>query len=140
MGYVTIAILALTAVGLLFGTLFGAMRGRNRAILRLILVLGCVVAAILLRGIVVDFVMDVNVGEGTLKEELVASFTEGDMNMPQSMQDLIVTLVEILIGLVAFFILFIALRLVSWMIIFPICKTGQLVLFVPYSQLNFIYK
>lgn len=122
MGYVTIGIIALTAIGLFFGMLFGAMRGRNRAILRLVLVLICVVAAILLRGVVVDFVMDINMGDGTLKDELVAAFNDGDMNLPQSMQDLIITLVEIIIGLAAFFVLFIALRFVSWMIIFPICK------------------
>lgn len=122
MGYVTLAVLILTVAALLFGALFGMMRGGNRAILRLGLVLLSIVLAIVLRGAFVDTIMNINVGEQTLKESLVAAFESGDTQLPETICNLIFALVEILIGLVLYFALFIVLRLLTWMIFFPILK------------------
>ena len=122
MGYVSLAFLALTGVALLFGTLFGMLRGRNRSILRLILIVICAVTAILLRGVVVDVLMGINIDGETLEETLLAVFNEGDVNFPESMQHLIFAMIEIVVGLISYFVLFFALRIVTWIIIYPICK------------------
>ena len=63
MGYVTLGVLVLTGVALLFGTLFGLIRGSRRALLRLILVIISAVGAILLRGVLVNFVINLHIGE-----------------------------------------------------------------------------
>ena len=122
MGYITLAVLILTLAALGFGALFGMMRGRNRAILRLILVVVSIVLAVALRGVIVNVVMDINVGDGTVKETLLAAFNEGDASLPSSMTDLLLALVEIIVGMIAFFLLFIVLRLLTWILIFPILK------------------
>ena len=119
MNTIAMGILIFTLVSLLFGALYGRMRGRNRAILRLALIVLSVVLAILLRGTVVDAIMGINVGDGTIKESMSSAF--GD-SLPESMQSLIFALVEIMIGLMAFFLLFIALQFVTWLILFPILK------------------
>lgn len=122
MGYVSLAFIVLTAIALVFGTLFGMKRGRNRAILRLILIVICAVTAILLRGVIVDTLMGIKIEGKTLEETLLAAFNEGDVSLPASMQNLIFAMIEIVVGLVSYFVLFFALRLVSWIIIYPICK------------------
>lgn len=122
MGYITLAVLILTLAALGFGALFGMMRGRNRAILRLILVVVSIILAVALRGVIVDVVMDIEIGGETVKETLLAAFSEGDAALPSSMTDLLLSLVEIIVGMVAFFLLFIVLRLFTWILIFPICK------------------
>ena len=66
--------------------------------------------------------MDLELGDGTLKEMLAEAFTSGDMELPSSMINLIFTLIEIIIGIVAYFVAFIALRLVSWILLYPILK------------------
>lgn len=119
MNTIAMGILIFTLISLLFGALFGRMRGRNRAILRLALIVLSVVLAILLRGVIVDTIMGINVGDGTIKESMSSAFGK---DLPESMQSLIFALIEIMIGLVAFFILFIMLQFVTWILVFPILK------------------
>lgn len=122
MGIITLAVLGLTAVGLLFGALFGAIRGRARALLRLILVVLSAVLAFALRGFVVDLVMDINVEGATLKETLISGFGSGEEAMPAGMQNLVFALLEIIIGFVSYFILLFVIRLLTWIFIFPFLK------------------
>ena len=122
MSYITIGVIALTAIAILFGTLWGMGRGRNRSILRLILIIGCVAGAIFLRPIIVKVIMGIDTGEGTIAEMLASSMGGGESEMPEAFTNLLLALVEISFGLVSYFVAFFALRLVSWIIIFPICK------------------
>ena len=122
MGMITLVMLGLTAVGLGFGALFGLMRGRNRAILRLIMVAVCVVVAIVLRGPLTKVVMGININGQTLEQTLLSLFNQGEMTFPESVQTLVLSLVEIIVGLLAYFIAFFALRSVTWAVVFPICK------------------
>ncbi len=122
MGYLTLGVLALTVIALGFGTLFGMMRGRNRALLRLVLIIVCVGLAIALRGVVSDVIMGIDFGGETLKDMLSESLMQGDTALPESMQNLIFALVEVCIGLIAFFLLFFVLRFITWVLVYPICK------------------
>lgn len=122
MGYITIGMLALTAIALLFGTLFGMRRGRNRSILRLILIIGCVAGAIFLRPVLTDIIMGIDTGDGTLAEMLASGFNQGEQAMPEAMQNLMFALVEIIFGLISYFIIFFVLRFITWILIFPILK------------------
>ncbi len=122
MGYLTIAVLALTAISIIFGMLFGLKRGRNRAIARLILIVLSAVLAFLLRGVIVDFLMGLNIGEGTLKETLAEALSGGETALPESLTSLVFALVELIIGLASFVLLFFILRFITWLIIFNILK------------------
>lgn len=122
MGYITIAILALTAISIIFGMIFGLKRGRNRAIARLILIVLSAALAFLLRGILVDVLMEINVGEGTIKEVLANALSGGETALPESLTNLVFALVELIIGLVAFMLLFFVLRFITWLLIFNILK------------------
>ncbi len=114
MGYITIAMIALTVIALLFGTLYGMGRGRNRSILRLILIIGSIVGAIFLRETVVKSILESNVGQ-----ELLISLGKG---LPSDYQDITFILINIILNVVVYFVLFNVLRIVSWLIIFPILK------------------
>ena len=122
MGYISLGILAFTGISLLFGWLFGLMRGRNRAILRLCLIVLSVIVAIVARKAVVGAVMNLNLGDGTVMEMITEALNSGETQLPQAIQDIVFALVEIIIGLVSFFVILLALSFVTWLIVFPICK------------------
>jgi flagellar biosynthesis/type III secretory pathway M-ring protein FliF/YscJ len=71
---------------------------------------------------VVDTVMGIKVGGKTLKATIAGAFSTGGMEFPESIQNLVFALVEIIIGMVAYFVILIVLRLVSWIILFPLLK------------------
>ena len=108
MGYITMAITAITLAALVFGFLFGLMRGLNRSILRLVLVVASAVIAIFARGYLVDIVMEVETGNGTIEQMLIASLSEGNA-LPASLQSLVLALVEIIAGLFVFYLIFLVL-------------------------------
>ncbi len=122
MGTITLVVLALTAVGLLFGALFGLIRGRDRAILRLVLVIVSVILALALRGAVVDTVMNLEIDGATIQETLMEEFSSEGESIPAGLQNLIFALIEILIGFVAYFILLFVLRFLTWFFLFPFLK------------------
>ena len=121
MGYLALGVLILTIIAIVFGMLFGMGRGRNRSILRLILIIGCVLGAFFLRGTVTEIIMGIETGEGTMAEMLASSFG-GESGIPEGMQTFVVSLVEVLIGLIAYFLVFFVLRFITWIIIYPIFK------------------
>ena len=122
MGYLSMGLMGLTILLLVFGFLFGLMRGLNRSILRLGLVIVSAVIAFLARDIIVDIVMDMDTGEGTVREMLLLSLATDSTGMPESIQAIVVALCEITIGLLGFYVLFIVLQFLTWLILFPILK------------------
>jgi hypothetical protein len=76
----------------------------------------------LTKNIVIFIVLEINIDGQTIKELIASAFSQGDANIPASMQNLIFTLVEIIIGLVVYFVLFFVLRFITWILVFPICK------------------
>ena len=106
MGYLTLGILAITVYQLIMGALSGLMRGRNRAILRLGLVIASAFLAIALRGMVIKAVMGIEFEGQTLDQMLMGLLNNGEVALPESLQNLALVLVEIVIGLLTYFILF----------------------------------
>jgi hypothetical protein len=80
------------------------------------------VLAVLLRGAFVDSVMNIKVGEETLRQTLVSAFENGETEIPPTIANLIFVLFEILISFVLYFGLFIVLRFLTWAVFFPILK------------------
>ncbi len=118
MGYVSIGVVAITVLIVAYSTLVGALRGRNRALLRLILVLACGVAAFLLRETVMNMLMEIEV-QGKTVGSLVGGYFE---DLPESTAEVISLLMNTIIVFVVYLVSFEALKGVSWMIIYPICK------------------
>ena len=120
MGIITSVVLGLTLVGMFFGALFGLIRGRERALLRLVLVILSAVLAICCRGAIVDTVLNLQIEGSTVSDMIMGIFQEG--NIPQGIQNLIISLVEILIGIVAYLILLLVFRFLTWFVAFPVLK------------------
>lgn len=120
MNYFVLGAWVLTVVFILSGFLCGLIRGRNRSILRVCLVVVCAVAAFFLRTVVADAIMGIETNGETLLEMLQNSFTSSEMSA--EMTDIICAVVEGLIGAVCFIILFVALRFVTWALIYPFLK------------------
>lgn len=120
MNYFVLGAWVLTVVFILSGFLCGLIRGRNRSILRVCLVVVCAVAAFFLRTVVADAIMGIEINGETLLKTLQSSFTNSEMSA--EMTDIICAVVEGLIGAVCFIILFVALRFVTWALIYPFLK------------------
>ena len=119
MGYITMAMLGLTAFFMFFGFILGLLRGFNRSFLRLILVLASFVAAIALRSTFASIIMNLDVGGETLAQSIASGI--GD-SLPSALQDIIFVLLEIVIGFAGYFVIFVGLLIITWLIVFPICK------------------
>ncbi len=122
MGYFTLGVLGFSAIQVVFSTLLGLIRGRNRSILRLFLIIGSAVGAYFLIGALVPVIMNINVGEaGTMKEMLSEAFT-GEVAIPEKLQAIIFTLVEVVLGIAVYILVFFVLKFLSWIILYPIFK------------------
>ena len=122
MGYISLGILVLTGIILLFSTLFGIKRGRNHSILRLILIFGCIAGAIFLRPVLFNVISNIETEQGTLIEMVMSFFNQGGQPLPEEAQKMLSALIQIVIAFVIYFALFYGLRIISWLIIFPIFK------------------
>ena len=116
----TTIILLLTAVFLVLGFLLGFLRGFNRSVLRAVLVIASLVLAFAFRGVVTNILMGLDIGGQTLKDSIVSAFSDG--SLPASLQNLVMVLAEIMIGIVAFLAVFLVLCFITWLIVFPILK------------------
>ncbi len=122
MGYVTLAILGITLLCVLFGALLGLVRGFRRSLVRLILVIvSLLLAVFVLRKTFVNVIMNINVGGETLEQTLIGALNESG-ELPASIMSLISALVEIILGLVGYFVVYGALSAITWMLIYPIIK------------------
>lgn len=123
MNYVELGIWIITGIALVFSIIMGLARGSRRATLRLVLVLLCAVVTFLLKDYVTNTILNTTVTESgvqmTLQEYLLSVLPE---EMQQLGESVVIPLVKVIVGVVVFAILFWALKLVSWMILYPICK------------------
>jgi hypothetical protein len=81
-----------------------------------------IVGAALLRGVIADLLLDVEVSGETIRESILAGFNLNTTQYPKAIVDLFNTLIEIIFGLAVYFVLFNFLRFLTWIIIFPIIK------------------
>ncbi len=123
MNYVEIGIWAITGIAVVLSVLLGMMRGARRAVLRLILVLVCIVAAFCLKDFVTNTLLTTEIAMGetttTIQDYVLTSLPEEVSSLGESV---VIPLIRIIVGVVIFLVLFWALKLVSWIILYPICK------------------
>ena len=121
MDIITTVVLSLTLVGMALGALFGFLRGRERALLRLVLVIISAILAIALRGVIVDAIMNIDIDGSTLKESFFG-VSSSDSSTYVAVSNLLLVIFEILMGIVAYFILLFSLRFLTWLLVFPFLK------------------
>ncbi len=123
MNYIEIGIWAITGIALVLSVLLGMIRGARRSVLRLILVLVCVVAAFCLKDFVTNTLLTTEITTGetttTIQDYVLTSLPEDVSSLGESF---VIPLIRIIVGVVVFLVLFWALKLVSWIILYPICK------------------
>ena len=120
LGYISIGVLGFTGLCLVLGIILGIIRGAKRSVLRFVIVLACALAAFLLRNTFVETVKGIEIQGKTITmliEEALASGAE-----QESIKNLVTALVNIIISLGCYFVIFFGLQLVTWMIIFPLFK------------------
>ena len=121
MNYITLVMVGLTVLPILFGALLGLLRGSRRALLRLILIVVCVAVAFALTGVVTKAVMNMQIEAigGTvidyLKQVLLG-------NLPESMAEFAIPIAQSILQVVIFLLLFSVLLLLTWAIVYPLCK------------------
>ena len=118
MGYVTIGVLGLTALVLIASVLFGVIRGARRSILRLILILVCGVGAFLLRNVVKDLLLNLQIEGESFSQVLMNTLGE----LPESLANLFNSLFDVLFVLIVYLLVFYALRFVTWILVYPFLK------------------
>lgn len=123
MNYIELGIWVITGIALGFSVLMGLVRGSRRATLRLVLVLICAVATFCLKNFLADILLNTTVtidGAATTIQDYIVTA------LPEEMQELgatiVIPLVRVIVGVVIFLLLFWVLKLVSWIILYPICK------------------
>lgn len=116
--YIIIAFWSVTALALVLGIVMGAVRGTNRSILRLILVLVSAVAAFFMRNWITDLVLNAQVGETTLQQTILDALGS-DL---QALGDTVIIMIKVMASAVVFFAVFYLLKLITWMIVYPLCK------------------
>lgn len=125
--YLILAVLALTVAPIVFSILLGLIRGSRRSLLRLILVLVCAVLAFVLCGVVANKVLEADVSM-VVQDEEIGSMTLAEylQNMlgedMEDMSDFIVPIVKSIVKVVMFLVLFEVLKLITWIIVYPLCK------------------
>ena len=121
MGIVSTAFVIILAVCAVFGTLLGMLRGLNRAALRFGLVVLSLVISLLIYAPITKAMLGFNLGGFTVEgyvNELFANMG----SVPESFLGLVFSLVQILIGIIIFVLVFLALGFLTWLIAFPILK------------------
>ena len=119
---ISYGIIGFTVLCLLGGFLSGLIRGFIRSLLRFILVVACAALAWFLRAVLVDTVLKIQIGGQTIEAKITELLSNGEMNMPEAMQDLIFVIVRIFCNVICFLVAFVALRAVTGAIVFPILK------------------
>lgn len=109
-------VFGLAAVSVVLGLLLGLFRGFSRALFRLLLLGGCVAGALLLKDTVGKTLMQTPFLNGeTLPDYIVGQLPE---NLA-SLSEFVLPVVEIVVGILAFLVLFLGLQICS-AILFPI--------------------
>jgi len=115
MDILSIAIIGITVFFALFGTLFGLKRGAVRSAVRLGIVVLAFLITWLAKGAYVNAILSIDIEGQTLNEMLIESM--GDMG---ALSEIVVLLVESLLGIILFVLVFLALKFITAIIFFVI--------------------
>ena len=114
-------IMSFTIFCIVWGFLLGLIRGRNRSILRCIIIVGCAIAAFFLKDALIEGAMSMEIEGETLEDALIGSMMESG-NLPEYLSNMIISLIEVIVGLVCFLVMFFGLQMGTWLVLFPILK------------------
>ena len=122
MGTISIAYLSVLALCVVVDTLLGLIRGRNRSLLRFGLVVASLVVSLLVYKPITDAVMNVKVEGYSISMSILEAFTSSSVALPESLLNLIIALVQIVLGVFVFIGVFLVIKFITWLVAFPILK------------------
>ena len=125
MNWINLALAVLTIAPIVLSMLLGLLRGSRRAFLRLILVLLCAVGAFLLCGLLVNVVLEIDISAIVKQDEAVTVQQYLQQLFGEKLESLVdytLPLVQCLVKVVLFWVLFLLLRILTWLIVYPLCK------------------
>lgn len=123
MGYITIVVLGLTILTIVCGVFMGFMRGLNHSLLRLALVIVSAVLAVALHKVIVTPLLEIKINGLPILDYVFNTIsTNFNLTLPESLQNIARAMVEILLGFISYFILFYAIKFLTWAILYPIGK------------------
>ena len=125
--YLILIVAVLTFVPIVVGILLGLLRGSRRALLRLLLVLLSAVVAFALCGVVANSLVTLDIsglvgGEG---EDPLTVVDVLQQYLGESFKDVstyLVPFAQSLVKILSFLVLFLLLQLLTWAIVYPLCK------------------
>ena len=126
MNNIILAIVMLTVLPILASVLLGLLRGSRRSLLRLGLVLVSLVLAFALCGVVANALLGVDVsrfveGDGSMTvSEYLQQILLSDI--PDGVTTIALAIVQSMVKVVVFLLLFLLFRFLTWAIAYPICK------------------
>lgn len=116
------AIIIVSVFCVLVDTLLGLVRGRNRSLLRLGLVIASLVISLLIYKPITAAIMNVQIAGYSINMSILEAFRSSAASLPESMFNLVIALVQIILGVFVFIAVFLAVKLLTWLIAFPILK------------------
>lgn len=119
MEYIVYIVIASLAIPLVFGLLLGMIRGSRRATLRLLLVLLCIVAAFCLKDVIGEQMMHFDIQGQPLEDYVLSQLPEEMQSMGE---EVVLPIVQMIVTTIVFVVMFMLVKFVSWLIIFPIFK------------------
>lgn len=120
MNYIALGIVAMTIVPIVFGILLGLFRGWRRSLLRFGLIIVSLILAFAFCGMMAKTILNINVQGQTLGEYISEMIKDAAQGVDIS--NLASALVESIIKIASFLLLFGLLMFLTWAVVFPICN------------------
>ena len=120
MNYIALGIVAMTIVPIVFGILLGLFRGWRRSLLRFGLIIVSLILAFAFCGMMAKTILNINVQGQTLGEYISEMIKDAAQGVDIS--NLASALVESIIKIASFLLLFGLLMFLTWAVVFPFCN------------------
>ncbi len=122
MDAIVLGVLLFTILSVLFGFVLGLIRGTGRSIARLILIVLCAVGALFLKDVITDAILGLQIEGQTIPQLIQSALAKEGQAFPTELVDFIISFASLMVGIIAYFICFIALQGITWLIVFQILK------------------
>lgn len=122
MGIVSTVFVLILALCVVVDSLLGLIRGRNRSLLRLGLVVLSAVISLFAYKPITNAIMGIQIDGYSISETILEALTDSAVSLPESIFNLIIALVQIVLGVLVFVLVFFAIKFLTWLVAFPILK------------------
>ena len=119
---ISTAIVVFSGLCVLVDTLLGILRGRNRSLLRLGLVVLSAAIAFFAYKPITNIILGIQLDGYSISGTILEMLTDSAINIPESLLNLVIALIQIILGIFVFILTFGVIKFLTWLIVFPILK------------------